>query len=192
VQHACCAHNHNIAARLSVNQVDHAILQGTLVGSKVYLFGGEDAARRPQGDLFVLDLADMEWQSPEVTGEYSKESYQAAVLFTTILSMQWQHTLSRPQAIQTCSTGDAYQAVGCSRCLQALSDGSICICAAGRLQATAMYLILTGFLQSRMVVTNTFCLHSLLLFFETEKILMYQVLLIFCLQAHAHQLLGTF
>ncbi|KAL0045620.1 hypothetical protein WJX82_011651 [Trebouxia sp. C0006] len=41
---------------------------GTLVGSKVYLFGGEDAARRPQGDLFVLDLADMEWQSPEVTG----------------------------------------------------------------------------------------------------------------------------
>ena len=44
--------------------------QGTLVGNKVYLFGGEDAARRPQGDLFVLDLADMEWQSPEVTGAY--------------------------------------------------------------------------------------------------------------------------
>ena len=43
--------------------------QGTLVGSKVYLFGGEDTARRPQGDLFVLDLADMEWQSPEATGE---------------------------------------------------------------------------------------------------------------------------
>lgn len=41
---------------------------GTLVGSKVYLFGGEDTARRPQGDLFVLDLADMEWQSPEATG----------------------------------------------------------------------------------------------------------------------------
>ena len=38
------------------------------MGNKVYLFGGEDAARRPQGDLFVLDLADMEWQSPEVTG----------------------------------------------------------------------------------------------------------------------------
>ncbi|KAL3133889.1 hypothetical protein ABBQ32_008347 [Trebouxia sp. C0010 RCD-2024] len=41
---------------------------GTLVGNKVYLFGGEDAARRPQGDLFVLDLADMQWQSPQVTG----------------------------------------------------------------------------------------------------------------------------
>ena len=43
--------------------------QGTLVSSKVYLFGGEDAARRPQGDLFVLDLADNEWQSPETSGE---------------------------------------------------------------------------------------------------------------------------
>ena len=65
---------------LSVNQIDCAMLQGTLVGSKVYLFGGEDAARRPQGDLFVLDLADMEWQSPEVTGEYCKERHQTAVL----------------------------------------------------------------------------------------------------------------
>lgn len=46
-------------------------VQGTLVGNKVYLFGGEDAARRPHGDLFVLDLADMEWQSPEVTGNMS-------------------------------------------------------------------------------------------------------------------------
>lgn len=45
-------------------------LQGTLVGNKVYLFGGEDVARRPQGDLFVLDLADLEWQAPEVTGLY--------------------------------------------------------------------------------------------------------------------------
>lgn len=45
-------------------------MQGTLVGNKVFLFGGEDAARRPQGDLFVLDLADMEWQSPEVTGAH--------------------------------------------------------------------------------------------------------------------------
>lgn len=45
-------------------------MQGTLVGNKVYLFGGEDAARRPQGDLFVLDLADMEWQSPEATGAH--------------------------------------------------------------------------------------------------------------------------
>lgn len=46
-------------------------VQGTLVGSKVYLFGGEDAARRPQGDLSVLDLADMQWQSPEVTGTHT-------------------------------------------------------------------------------------------------------------------------
>ena len=51
--------------------------QGTLVGSKVYLFGGEDTARRPQGDLFVLDLADMEWQSPEATGERLGHCYMS-------------------------------------------------------------------------------------------------------------------
>ena len=49
-------------------------MQGTLVGNKVFLFGGEDAARRPQGDLFVLDLADMEWQTPEVTGAHISTS----------------------------------------------------------------------------------------------------------------------
>ncbi len=80
MSHACCAQKHNITALLSFSQTDDAILQGTLVGSKVYLFGGEDAARRPQGDLFVLDLADMEWQSPEVTGEYCTGSHQAAVM----------------------------------------------------------------------------------------------------------------
>ena len=46
-------------------------MQGTLVAHKVYLFGGEDAARRPHGDLFVLDLSAMEWQSPEVTGSHT-------------------------------------------------------------------------------------------------------------------------
>lgn len=49
-------------------------MQGTLVGSKVYLFGGEDAARRPQADLYVLDLADKEWQQPEATGDKSNMS----------------------------------------------------------------------------------------------------------------------
>ena len=44
------------------------VSQGTLIGSKVYLFGGEDAARRPQADLFVLDLADKEWQTTQTTG----------------------------------------------------------------------------------------------------------------------------
>lgn len=60
-------------------------IQGTLVGNKVYLFGGEDAARRPQGDLFVLDLADMEWQSPEVTGAHTSntaESMQQHLTFS--------------------------------------------------------------------------------------------------------------
>ena len=48
----------------------HILMQGTLIGSKVYLFGGEDAARRPQGDLYVLDLADKEWQTPQITGTH--------------------------------------------------------------------------------------------------------------------------
>ena len=48
------------------------------MGNKVYLFGGEDAARRPQGDLFILDLADMEWQSPEVTGRQALKCTQHA------------------------------------------------------------------------------------------------------------------
>jgi hypothetical protein len=43
-----------------------------------------------------------------------------------------------------------------------------------------------------MVVTNTFCLQPALLYcFEMEKILIYQMLLTFCLQAHIHPLLGT-
>ena len=59
--------------------------------------------------------------------------------------MQWQHMLSTPQALQTRSTWDADQAVNCSKRLHGMSDGSTCICAAGRLQATATYLILSGF-----------------------------------------------
>lgn len=61
-------------------------MQGTLVGNKVYLFGGEDAARRPQGDLFVLDLADMEWQSPEVTGAPTSTQLKACNSILRFLS----------------------------------------------------------------------------------------------------------
>lgn len=34
----------------------------TLLGNKVYIFGGEDAARRPLSDLYVLDLGTLVWE----------------------------------------------------------------------------------------------------------------------------------
>ena len=40
----------------------------TLIGGKVYVFGGEDGARRPLNDLHVLDLSAMCWQHPKVLG----------------------------------------------------------------------------------------------------------------------------
>jgi hypothetical protein len=40
----------------------------TLVGSRVYVFGGEDARRRPLAELWVLDLAAMEWARPAAAG----------------------------------------------------------------------------------------------------------------------------
>ena len=46
----------------------HFLLQATLVGSRVFVFGGEDARRRSLGDLLVLDLQSMEWSSPKTTG----------------------------------------------------------------------------------------------------------------------------
>lgn len=42
--------------------------QATLVGQRVWVFGGEDSLRRPLGDLHVLDLATMEWGVPATTG----------------------------------------------------------------------------------------------------------------------------
>eukprot|EP00891_Asterochloris_glomerata_P009781 jgi/Astpho2/9781/gw1.00149.44.1_t len=41
---------------------------GTLLGSRLFLFGGEDVTRRPQATLYVLDLADMEWQTLSAAG----------------------------------------------------------------------------------------------------------------------------
>lgn len=43
--------------------------QATLVGAKVWVFGGEDAARRPLDDVHVLNLADMSWTTPQLTGK---------------------------------------------------------------------------------------------------------------------------
>ncbi len=48
------------------------LLQGTLLGSRLFLFGGEDVTRRPQATLYVLDLADMEWQTVEATGVHEQ------------------------------------------------------------------------------------------------------------------------
>ena len=42
--------------------------QGCLVGSKLFVFGGEDVMRRPLGELLVLDLATWRWSRPETSG----------------------------------------------------------------------------------------------------------------------------
>ena len=43
--------------------------QATKIGSKIYVFAGEDAARRPTADLFVLDMADSSWSRGEASGQ---------------------------------------------------------------------------------------------------------------------------
>ncbi len=40
--------------------------QATLLGSKVWVFAGEDAGRKALGDVHVLDLDTLTWSSPEV------------------------------------------------------------------------------------------------------------------------------
>lgn len=37
-----------------------------LVGSCLWVFGGEDAGRRPLAELHALDLASMTWSSPQL------------------------------------------------------------------------------------------------------------------------------
>ena len=43
-------------------------MQATLVGGRVFVFGGEDASRRPLGELHVLDPAACSWQPVTTTG----------------------------------------------------------------------------------------------------------------------------
>lgn len=43
--------------------------QATLVGDKLWLFGGEDCHRRPLADLYCLDLASLSWSAVEVPGK---------------------------------------------------------------------------------------------------------------------------
>jgi len=39
----------------------------TVIGNKVYVFGGEDARRKPLNELWVLDLSTLEWSQPETS-----------------------------------------------------------------------------------------------------------------------------
>ncbi|KAI3430306.1 hypothetical protein D9Q98_004902 [Chlorella vulgaris] len=41
---------------------------GVLLGSKLYIFGGEDVLRRPLAELVCLDLDTMQWSVPETAG----------------------------------------------------------------------------------------------------------------------------
>ena len=43
--------------------------QATLIGGRLFVFGGEDSARRPLGDLHVLDLPSMAWAEVAVPGK---------------------------------------------------------------------------------------------------------------------------
>ena len=52
----------------SLHALPLCTLQATIVGDKVYVFGGEDALRRPMGELVVLDLSTREWSVPETSG----------------------------------------------------------------------------------------------------------------------------
>lgn len=47
--------------------------QATLIGSRIFIFGGEDFARRPQSDLYILDMADTAWRTPESLNPSSNE-----------------------------------------------------------------------------------------------------------------------
>ena len=69
------------------------MLQGTLLGSRLFLFGGEDVTRRPQDTLYVLDLADMEWQTVEATGVHE----QALVADRTSCLQQLQRAIHHLQ-----------------------------------------------------------------------------------------------
>lgn len=42
---------------------------GSLIGSKVYIFGGETPNRSPLDELWVLDLESMTWSKPDVAGQ---------------------------------------------------------------------------------------------------------------------------
>lgn len=55
---------------------------GTLLGSKVWVFGGEDPRRKSLGELWTLDLGSLEWARPEVGGPApSPRSAHSAVAY---------------------------------------------------------------------------------------------------------------
>ncbi|KAI7839120.1 hypothetical protein COHA_007124 [Chlorella ohadii] len=56
---------------------------GLLVGSRLFVFGGEDVMRRPLGELLVLDLATWRWSRPETSGTApGPRSAHAAALYS--------------------------------------------------------------------------------------------------------------
>ena len=42
--------------------------QATMIGNKMYIFGGEDRSRRAVNDLFVLDMNSLAWEQPTSEG----------------------------------------------------------------------------------------------------------------------------
>lgn len=65
---ARCAQTSSASCVLKTFLALSASLQGLLVGSRLFVFGGEDVMRRPLGELLVLDLATWRWSRPETSG----------------------------------------------------------------------------------------------------------------------------
>lgn len=59
----------------------------TLVGSCVYIFGGEDVSRRPLGELRILDLAANAWISPDTSGQVSSSLIRSQAMFWLFRSL---------------------------------------------------------------------------------------------------------
>lgn len=72
--------------RLQISGEDAPVNRGshtaTLIGKRVYIFGGEDVLRRPLGDLWALDLDTLSWIKPETTGPAPRDrSAHVATVF---------------------------------------------------------------------------------------------------------------
>ena len=66
-----------------VNRGGHSV---ALVGSKLYVFGGEDVMRRPLGDLWALDLESWSWLAPEAGGTPPRDR---SAHITTVVNDRW-------------------------------------------------------------------------------------------------------
>ena len=60
--------------------------QSSLVGNKLFIFGGEDSARRAMGDLTILDLPSMTWERTVsvAVGKPAKPQVQLVCMYVCV------------------------------------------------------------------------------------------------------------